>query len=83
MRKTFSRNFFPVLAFQLACERPIRPRQQQNNRWCNLAILPPLQTPNKTSSYFLYDLKIMSSSHVHNLARCSIFWRARTPKTRF
>ena len=52
-------------------------------RWCKLVIVPPLRTPNETSSCFLEDLMALPSTHVHNPARCSIVSRARTPKTRF
>ena len=52
-------------------------------RWCKLAIVLPIHTRDGTSSYFLEYLAMLPATHVHNPARCSIVWRARTPKSRF
>ena len=66
----------PCPAFQHPCKRQILPQQ---GRWCKLAILPPLHILNETSSNLLEYLVLPSSTHVHNLARCSIVWNAKTP----
>ena len=63
-------------AFQHPCKRPIQPQQ---DRWCKLAIVPPLHILNETSSNLLEYLVMLPSTHVHNLARCSIVWNAKTP----
>ena len=45
-------------------------------RWCKLAIVPPLhilQILNETSPNFLEHFVMLPSTHVQNLARCSIY----------
>ena len=53
----------------------------QQDRRCKLAIVPPLQILNETSPNPLEYLVMLPSTHVHNLARCSIVWNAKTPVT--
>ena len=53
--------------------------QPQQDRCCMLAIAPPLHILNVTSSNLLEYLVMLSSTHVHNLARCSSVWNAKTP----
>ena len=48
-------------------------------RWCKLAIAPPLHILNKTSPNLLEYLVMLPSTHVQNLARCSVVWNAKTP----
>ena len=64
-------------SFQPPCKRP-NPTSAKG-RWCKLATVPPLHIPNETSSNLLEYLVMLSSTHVHNLARCSIVWNAKTP----
>ena len=53
-------------------------------RWCKLLIIaPPHHKLNETPSYFLGELMMLPSSHVHNHAQCSIVWRAKFPQIRF
>ena len=54
----------------------IQPRQ---DRWCKFAIVPRLHILNEKSSNLLEYLVMLSSTHVHNIARCSIVWNAKTP----
>ena len=51
------------------------------DRRCRLSIVPPLQNLNETSSNLLEYLVMLPSTHVHNLARCSTVWNAKTPVT--
>ena len=62
-------------AFQLPCKRP-NPTSARD-RWRKLAIVPPIQLLNETSSNLLEYLLILPLTHVRNLARCSIVWNAK------
>ena len=71
-------------AFRPACNGPIQPPPAAaKNRWCKLAIAPPLHTPYETPPYFLEYLALLPSTQVQNPERCSLAWRVRTPATRF